>query len=110
VPDLGLDHPAGIMNRLVEIESDLAIRQNNLESSARQWYGAKRDIEKEKAQALLGSDRASVTEKKAEADLAAYDVQGAASEAEYEALKAVVRVLETRATVCQSLLKAHGRT
>lgn len=98
------------MRRLTEIENDLAIRQNSLESAARGWYSAKRDLEKTRAQVLLGSDRATVTEKKAEADIAAYDVEGAASEAEYEALKAVVRVLETRATVCQSLLKAHGRT
>ena len=102
-----LDHPAGIMRRLADIENDLAFRQNALEAAARGWYSAKREIEKEKAAALLASDEKSVTEKKAHAEIASYSVEGAEYEAEYEALKAVVRVLETRATVCQSLLKAH---
>lgn len=95
------------MRRLTEIEGDLALRQNALEAAARGWWSAKREIEKAKAVALLSSDEKSVTEKKAQADKAAYGVDGAEYEAEYEALKAVVRVLETRATVCQSLLKAH---
>lgn len=106
--DLGMDHPAGIMHRLVGIENDLAVRQNALEAAARGWYTAKREVERTKAVALLSSDEKSVTEKKAHAEIASHSVEGAECEAEYEALKAVVRVLETRATVCQSLLKAHG--
>lgn len=106
-----LSHPAAVMQKLVEIEADLANRQNAYESAARGWYTAKRDIEKEKATALLGAtDEKSVTEKKARAELSSYSVEGAEHEAEYEALKAVVRVLETRATICQSLLKAQGRS
>lgn len=107
MPDLS--SPALVMELLEGIERDLANRQNLYESAARGWYQAKREIEKVKATALLSSDEKSITEKKARADLAAYDVEGAAHESEYEAIKAVIRVLETRATVCQSLLKAHGR-
>jgi|HubBroStandDraft_6_1064221.scaffolds.fasta_scaffold1423265_2 hypothetical protein len=97
------------MHRLAEIETDLASRQNTLESAARDWYGAKREIERAKAQALLGSEEKFVAEKRARAELAAYDVEHAASEAEYVAVKAVVDVLSERASICQSLLKAHSR-
>jgi hypothetical protein len=105
-----LDSPALVMQKLTEIEADLAYRQNALETAARHWYQAKREIERVSARALLDSDKGSVTEKKADADLAAYDVEGAVYEAEYEAIKAAVRVLETRASVCQSILRAQGRS
>ena len=68
------------------------------------------EIKKAHAIALLSSTKASVTEKKADADIAAYAAEGAEHEAEYEALKAVIRVLETRASICMSVLKAQGRS
>ena len=104
-----LTHPAAIMEGLASIEADLAMRQNNFEEVARQWYVAQREIGRRKAQALLASDAKSVTAAKAEGELAAYDVEGAASEAEYESLKAVIRVLEQRAMIGMALLKAQGR-
>lgn len=97
------------MQRLEGIERDLAMRQNTYESAARNFYTYKREVEHERARALLSAPQTSVTEKKAHAELEAYDVEGAGHEAEYEALKAVIRVLETRATICQSLLRSHGR-
>lgn len=106
---MSLDNPAAVMARLAEIEDSLARRQNAYEEAARSWYGAQREIGRRKAQKLLASDKGSVTEKKAEGDVAAYDVEGAAAEAEYEALKAAVKVLETRATIGMSILKAQGR-
>lgn len=102
-------HPAALMSKLTEVERDLAERQNTLEDAARRWYKAQREIGKRKASALLTSDKSSVTEKKAEGDLAAYEVEDSAQEAEYEAIKAFVRVLEQRAMILMSLLKAHGR-
>lgn len=104
-----LSNPAAVMARLAEIENALAERQNPYESAARSWYSAQREIQRRKAQALLTSDKGSVTEKKAEGDEAAYDVEGASAEAEYEALRAAVKVLETRATIGMSILKAQGR-
>jgi hypothetical protein len=98
------------MARLAEIDNELAIRQNAYENAARTWFKAQREIARVKARALLTSEKASVTEKKAEGDLAAYDVEGAASEAEYEALRAVVRMLEVRSTIGMSILKAQGRS
>ncbi len=106
--DLG--HPIAVQQTLEGIEQDLADRQNRYETAASQWFGAQREMTRLKAHALLSSQKESVTEKKAEGDLAAYDVENAAAEAEYEALRAVVKVLETRATICQSLLKSQGRS
>ena len=100
-----LDHPAGIMRRLTEIENDLAIRQNTLESAARRWFLVKRDLERDRALKTLQSTAKTITEKRVQADAAVFDLDGA--QAEYEAVKAVVRVLETRASIAQSLLKAH---
>ncbi len=104
------DTPAVILAKLTAVENDLAERQNAYESAARNWYTAQREINRRKAKALLTSDAGSVTEKKAEGELAAYDVEGAASEAEYEALKAVIRVLEQRSMILASLLKSQGRS
>lgn len=98
------------MDRLAEIENDLAIRQNLYEDVAGKWFLAQRDIKRVWATALLGSEAGTVTEKKAEADLAAATAPGAELECEYVALKAAISVLEVRATVGMSILKAQGRS
>lgn len=103
----GLDSPHLIMARLAEIEDDLAKRQNLLESAAREWFKAKRDRERNAAQTFLTTE-GTVAERKAHADKA-HATEGAEYEAEYEALRAVCRVLETRATIGMALLKSHGR-
>jgi hypothetical protein len=104
-----LGDPQAVMARLAEIENDLAIRQNLYEAVAGKWFLAQREIKKAHAEALLGSDEGTVTEKKAAADIAAAVTPGAELEGEYEVLKAVIRVLETRATIGMSILKAQGR-
>lgn len=103
-----LTDPAVVMHTLTQIENDLALRQGFYEAAALKWFQAQREIGRVKAIALLGSDAPSVTAKKAEGDLAAYDVEGAAAEAEYESLKAVIRVLEQRSMVCMAILKAQS--
>lgn len=100
--------PAQIMERLQELEEDLGKRQNLLEDAARSWYIAKRDREKAIATTFLTTD-GTVAERKAHADKA-HAADGAREEAEYEALKAVCRTIETRVGIGQSLLKANGRT
>jgi hypothetical protein len=109
-PDDGLDSPAVVMRRLSEIERDLAERQNTFERSARGWYDAQREIKRQHAIALLSSDQKSITEKKAEADIAVSACEGVEYEAEYESMKAVIRVLETRSMVLMAVLKAQGRS
>lgn len=98
------------MAELRDIEQDLAERQNAYETAARAWYTAKPEIERERVRAMLSSGASSVAEKRAAGELAALSADGVEHQAEYEALRAVVRVLETRSTICMSLLKAQGRT
>lgn len=88
-----------------EIEHDLAIRQNALEAAARAWFVAKRDREKSRAEVFMRTT-GTVAERNAAADIATAH-HGVEAEAEYEALKAVVRTLETRASIGQSLLRAQ---
>lgn len=102
-----LSSPELIMKRLEEIDADLANRQNALEASARAWFIAKRDREKNIATEFLKAE-GTVAERNAIANRL-HCTDGAEHEAAYEALKAVCRVLETRVGIGQSLLRAHGR-
>jgi len=108
-PEIEMDTPAVVMHRLTQIEHDLAERQNSYERAAGNWYAAQREIKKAHAIALLSSTKPSVTAQKAEADIAALASAGVEYEAEYESLKAVIRVLETRSMICMAILKSQGR-
>jgi hypothetical protein len=102
-----LDTPGVVMMRLQQIEEDLAGRQNLLSDAALAWYRAKRDKEKARAIAFL-SATGTVAERQAQADVATA-LMGREEEAMYEAMKAVMRTLETRATIGMSVLRAQGR-
>jgi hypothetical protein len=104
-----LGDPRSVMERLAQIDYDLAMRQNLYEEAAGAWFTAQREIKRQWAVALLASEAGTVTEKKAEADIVAATCPGAERESEYVALKAVIGVLETRATIGMSILKAQGR-
>lgn len=108
-PDHALSSPAEVMQRLDDIERDLAMRQNPFEHVTRRWHDVQRDIRKAAATALLSSAKGSVTEKRAEAELAGLLTEGAELEAEYEASRAVIGMLEKRSMILMSLLKGHGR-
>jgi hypothetical protein len=102
-----LSHPSAVLSRLEEIEKDLAARQNDYEQAAMDWYRAKRDREKTRAEKFLAAT-GTVAERTAHAEKETALI-GVDAEANYEAQKAVVRVLDTRATIGQSILKAQGR-
>lgn len=102
-----LSSPQAVQARLEGIEVDLAARQNTFEAAAFAWFKVKRDKEREWATAYLAAS-GPVHERKAHADLAVATI-GALEEAEYEAVKAVVRTLEARATIGQSILRSQGR-
>jgi hypothetical protein len=104
---MSLDAPGPVMARLAAIENDLALRQNTLEDAARKWFIAKRDRERDYATEYLRAD--GPVEARKSAALKVTSHIGANEEAEYEALKAVVRVLETRASIGQSILRSQGR-
>lgn len=102
-----LTAPAAVMARLSEIENDLAERQNTLENAGMKWFQKKRDREKARAVAFLAAE-GTVAERSAIADRDTA-TDGKLEEAEWESVRAVVRVLEARATIGQSLLRAQGR-
>jgi hypothetical protein len=105
MPDLST--PQQIMGRLDAIECDLADRQNALEAAARTWFIAKRQRDHDHAVAFLTAE-GTVAQRKAVADRETA-LDGKEAEAEWEALRAVVRTLETRSTIGMALLKSHGR-
>lgn len=103
--------PAGIMARLDAIERDLADRQNEFADAARKRSRLVREVEfaeaveyqRAKLEGLGPTDakqfaRARVGESQDYKDLTA-------AEAAYEAGKAAVGVLSTRATIGQTLLR-----
>ena len=98
---------ADVQQRLQDIEADLQKREAALEDAARKWFIAKRDREKARAVAFLAAE-GTVAERAAKADLETA-TDGKEAEAEWEALKAVVRTLETRASIGQSLLRSMTR-
>lgn len=102
-----LDNPSGVQARLAEIENDLAMRQQTYESAARSWFIAKRDREHDRAVAFLSAD-GTVAERNAIADRETA-CDGAIAEAEFEAMKAAVKVMETRANIGMAILKSQGR-
>ena len=102
-----LSTPQAVEARLEEIETDLATRQNDYETAALEWFRAKREREKRHAEEFLRAD-GSVAERAAKADKATAEI-GVDAEASYEATRAVVRTLETRASIGQSILRAQSR-
>jgi hypothetical protein len=95
------------MARLAAIENDLAVRQGAYEAAALAWYRAKRQREHDRAVEFLKAE-GTVAERSAIADRATA-LDGRNEEAEYEAIRAVVRTLDTRATIGMAILKSQGR-
>jgi hypothetical protein len=104
-----LSTPQAVMTRLAEIDTDLAERQNPYERVAKAFYGAKRDLDLAYARKLLSSTQDSVTEKKADAEITRLTTEGAEHEAEFEATRAVLKLLESRSVILMSILKSQGR-
>jgi hypothetical protein len=102
-----LSTPDQVVARLEAIEHHLALVQGTWEAAALDWYRAKRDKERAHAVAFLSAD-GTVAQRQAIADRDTA-TDGKEAEALYESLKAVVRTLETRASIGQSILRAHGR-
>ena len=103
------DSPAVVMETLLSIERDLAIKQNAYERAALDWFDAQREIKRAHAVAFISSTASSVTGQKADADLAALSTPGCEYEALYESLRAVLRVLEQRSMILMSVLRAQSR-
>lgn len=102
-----LSAPAAVQARLEEIEAELATRQGDYEAAALSWFRVKRDREKRRAQAFMEAG-GTVAERSAKAEVATATI-GVEDEARYEALRGVMRTLEARATIGQSILRAQSR-
>lgn len=104
---MSLSTPQQVQERLEAIERDIAERQGEYENAALEWYRRKRDREHDEALAFLaveGTDtKRRMIAKRESAHI------GKEEEARYEALRAVMRTLDTRAAIGMSLLKAQGR-
>jgi hypothetical protein len=103
-----LSDPGLVLARLEQIENDLALRQNSFEAAALAWFRAKRDREHARAVAFMKAV-GSVAERNAQADIETCRM-GAEDEAMYEAMRAVMRTLETRASIGQSVLRSQARS
>lgn len=102
-----LSDPASVQIRLEEIDTQLAELQNGYEAAALEFFRKKRDREHRWAHVYVTTDGPAYL-RKAAADGATLD-EGLEAEAVYEGRKAVVRMLETRASIGQSILRAQGR-
>lgn len=109
-----LSHPAAVLARLAEIETDLAERQNAYEEAAGAKFRLVRDWEKRLAIASAHAKGGDANARKQAALVIAasqddlYD-RLTDAESEYAAVHAAVRVLETRSTIGMAILKSQGR-
>src|SRR6185437_538309 len=103
-----MDTPAVVMHNLTEIERDLSIRQNALEAAGRAWVRVKREQKHAHAVAFINAE-GTVAQREAIATRETALI-GKTEEGEWVALNAVVDVMQTRAGICQSLLKSQGRS
>lgn len=100
--------PAQIEQRLEDIERDLGNRQNLYAEAAEKWHRVLRDREHKHAVEFMKAT-GQITERKEQAKQQTALI-GMTEEAEYEGLRAAIKVMETRAMIGMALLKSAGRT
>jgi hypothetical protein len=105
---MSLDTPALVQSRLQEIEADPAGRQLDFEQASLDHFRSKREKEKARAESFLKAE-GTVAERTAIAEQATALI-GMEHEARWEALRGVVRVLDTRAAIGMSILRSQGRS
>lgn len=109
-----LSHPGAVMERLAEIDVDLGERQNEYEDAAGARARLIRDWEKRLARATAGAKGGDANARKQAALVMAAEQDDlydrlTTAESEYAACHAAIRVLETRASIGQSILRSQGR-
>lgn len=103
-------NPADLIVRLEQIAHELEVRQGPLEQYALEATVVKRQREQMHAAAFLKAKGSGLTV--AEATAVATNqtaLMGAEDEARYDALKRVISVLETQASIHQTLIKTNVR-
>ena len=101
-------HAAGTVERLKEIDDQLAVAVNELTDAACDWYVTGKPAREAAEADAFAASPGTVVERKFAAD-AAGALVGCDEEARWETLVRVVRILETRASIGQSILKV-GRS
>ena len=108
-----LSDPASIMIWLEKIDADLSTQRHKISSAASAFFRKKRDFELELAKAYVAAEGSNQKERESNALIHVHSlpvyVAFTTAEAQYHALTKVIGVLETRATICQSLLKIHAK-
>lgn len=109
-----LASPQQVIARLQEIEHDLAERQNDWEEAAADRARLIRDWEHRYALCMKKAQGPNSEARKAAAFVMAAEMDDlyrhlTEAESTYEALRAVVKVLETRSTIGMSILRSQGR-
>lgn len=110
------DHstPGAVIARLADIENDLALRQNDYERAASDRARCVRDWDRRLAIHGKVAKGSSADVRKSVALVAASEQDDlyerlTDAEARFDALRVVIRTLETRSAIGMSILKAHGR-
>lgn len=104
------------MERLEEIEEQLAENQNALEDAASAYFAAKRWRDVKRATILLSKAGGTIAEREAETLVQLANSEETkelyagfvAAESSYESLKLAQRSLEARASIGQSILRAQN--
>jgi len=108
--------PAQLIERLEAIEQDMGDRQNEYETAAEDRARRVRDWDRRLALHMKKASGSNADARKANGFVAAVEQDNGElyedlkdAEARFDALRVVMRTLETRATIGQSLLRAQGR-
>jgi hypothetical protein len=105
--DSTLAHPAGIMDRLDDIDSRLAVLADEFEPVAKAWFEHRKKRDEAYAKAYVAAT-GNHSERRELALLASSGI-GVDEEAAWEGKRAVLKTLETRSMVGASLLKLQTR-
>ncbi len=101
------------MDRLEEIENQMALNQNDLEHAAMDYFTYKREVDVLRAKTLRTIESGTVAEREARVTeiVAASDLWGTfvKAEAAYESLRLAQRSLGDRASIGQSILRTQQR-
>ncbi len=101
-----LSHPAGVLERLEQIEWQLAEAENDFEVAAMAWFKVRRLRAHQEATAFV-SAQGTDTARRLAAKAVGADV-GWEDEARYEILKTKIRTLSDRSTIGMSILRAQA--
>jgi hypothetical protein len=108
------DSPGRVIGGLDDIANDMAERMNEYEAAASSRARLSRDWDKRMAICIRRADGSNAEVRKANALVHAIEMDDlydrlTASEAQFEALKVVMKVLADRSMIGMAILRAQGR-